>query len=287
MPGLGVNVVRRSAVIHNRRREFVSHDDVGMTVGLTSPFEASQFGRTLTLDPGEAIVLTGAEPALLRAPASGAYIHLRVPVSALSPFVADVDAAYGRRIPAQNTALLLLTRYIGILDETETLATPDLRRQAVAHIHDLMALAIGATRDAAEAVAGRGARAARMRAIKADIADRLGEADLSVGAVAARHGVLPRYVQRLFEAEGTTFTEYVLAQRLARAHRLLTDPRCAGQKISTIAFDAGLGDLSYFNRVFRRRYGAAPSELRAAAKCMKEPAPPGFLTSALNTKPPR
>jgi hypothetical protein len=32
--------------------------------------------------------------------------------------------------------------------------------------------------------------------------------------------------------EGTTFTEYVVAQRLARAHRMLIDPRCDGEKIS-------------------------------------------------------
>ena len=49
--------------------------------------------------------------------------------------------------------------------------------------------------------------------------------DLSVAALAARHGCTPRFVQRLFEAEGTTFTEYVLAERLARAHRMLMDPR--------------------------------------------------------------
>ena len=84
-----------------------------------------------------------------------------------------------------------------------------------------------------------------------------------MGAVAARHRLAPRFVQRLFEAEGTTFTEYVLAERLARARRVLTDPRFAGRKISTIAFDAGFGDLSYFNRAFRRHYGATPSELRA------------------------
>jgi len=38
------------------------------------------------------------------------------------------------------------------------------------------------------------------------------------------------------------------------------------RKISTIALDAGFGDLSYFNRAFRRRYGMRPSGLRGAAK---------------------
>jgi AraC-like DNA-binding protein len=131
---------------------------------------------------------------------------------------------------------------------------------------DLMALAIGATRDATEIAKGRGVRAARLRIIKEDIATQLDRADLSVATIAARHRIKPRWIQRLFEREGTTFTEYVLAQRLARAHRLLADPRYAGQKISTIAFNVGFGDLSYFNHAFRR-YGAAPSELRAAARC--------------------
>jgi AraC-like DNA-binding protein len=269
MPGLAMSVSRRSAVIYNRRRELINHDDVGMTIGLTSSFEASQFGRTVTIGRGEAIVLTGSEPASVRTPTYGEYINILVPVRSLAPLVANLDSCYGRRIPAQSTALRLLTRYIGILEETQALAAADLRRQAVAHIHDLMALAIGATRDAAEVAKSRGGRAARLRAIKEDIANQLDRADLSIAAIAARHRIMPRCLQRLFEGEGTTFTEYVLAQRLARAHRLLTDPRYASQKISTIAFDAGFGDLSYFNRMFRRRFGAAPSELRGAARFPK------------------
>jgi hypothetical protein len=33
-----------------------------------------------------------------------------------------------------------------------------------------------------------------------------------------------------------------------------------GEKISTIVFDAGFGDVSYFNRVFRQHDGDTPSE---------------------------
>ena len=58
---------------------------------------------------------------------------------------------------------------------------------------------------------------------------------------------------------------YVLGQRLAHAHRLLTDPSRAGEKIATIAFAAGFGDVSYFYRAFRRRYDVLPSDLRAQA----------------------
>ena len=69
----------------------------------------------------------------------------------------------------------------------------------------------------------------------------------------------------LFEAEATTFTDYVLEQRLARAYRLLTD-RHGGEKITAVAYDVGFADLSYFYRAFRRRFGATPSDIRAQAK---------------------
>jgi AraC-like DNA-binding protein len=46
---------------------------------------------------------------------------------------------------------------------------------------------------------------------------------------------------------------------------MLTHPRYAGMTVSAIAFAAGFGDLSHFNRDFRRRYGATPSEVRAAS----------------------
>ena len=110
-----------------------------------------------------------------------------------------------------------------------------------------------------------GLRAARLRAIKADIANNLGRPNLTIGEVAVRQRVTPRYVQMLFEAEGTTFSEFVLNARLLRAHRMLANPSLAGRPIISVALDAGFQDLSYFNRTFRRRFGDTPSGVRAAA----------------------
>ena len=53
-------------------------------------------------------------------------------------------------------------------------------------------------------------------------------------------------------------------RRLRRAGHLLADPRMTGRAIGAIAFDVGFGDLSTFNRNFRRRFGCTPTELRDA-----------------------
>src|SRR5262245_41555462 len=128
------------------------------------------------------------------------------------------------------------------------------------------ALALGTTREAEDHARRNGQRAARLRAVKDDIAAMLDQEGLSLATLAARYRCTPRSIQRLFEAEGTTFSEYLLMQRLDRARRLLTDPRNADQKISSVAFDAGFGDLSYFHRSFRRNYGESPAEVREAAR---------------------
>jgi AraC-like DNA-binding protein len=101
---------------------------------------------------------------------------------------------------------------------------------------------LGATRDAAVLAADRGLRAAWLEAIKHCIVRS--SDGLTIHSVAAQFHVTPRSVQRLFEAEGTTFSHFMLDQRLARAHRLLKDPRCAGWTVSAIAFEVGIGVTS-------------------------------------------
>lgn len=108
----------------------------------------------------------------------------------------------------------------------------------------------------------RGLAVARLIAIKADIDMNLIHGDVSLSAVAARHGLSFRSVQRLFERETLTFTGFVLGRRLAYAYWLLVGTKTDDRTICDAAFGAGFNDLSYFNRTFRRRYGVTPSEVR-------------------------
>jgi AraC-like DNA-binding protein len=139
-------------------------------------------------------------------------------------------------------------------------------------MQDLIAATIAATRGGRAIAEGRGIAAARLRAIMTDICAHLGDGELSVAEVAQRQRVTPRYVHKLFENEGLTFSSFVLGQRLARAHRMLSNPQLADRTIGSVAFDVGFGDLSYFNRTFRRRYAATPTDIRQSAMRADPPA---------------
>jgi AraC-like DNA-binding protein len=265
LPGLGIVSASNTAFRIGRTRELLTDGNDGFIVQISSiAGVASQLGREVAVAPGEAIVLSNADVGNYTFPSESEIMALNVPRAALAPLLRDPDAVLVRAVPRETAALRLLMSYSAILRDARALSTPELGRIAVTHVYDLLAVALGATREADEMAQGRGVRAARLSAFKADIAQNFCRSDLTVTALARRHGVTPRYVQMLFETEGTTFSEFVRDTRLARSHQMLTDPRFADRTVSTIAYEIGFGDLSHFNHVFRQRYGVAPSEVRAA-----------------------
>jgi AraC-like DNA-binding protein len=167
-----------------------------------------------------------------------------------------------RPIPADQGALRLLSDYTGWLLNAGGSVDPQLLNLSIRHVHDLMALTVGPSADFAETARTRGLRAARLKLAKSYVVAHSHRRDITIATIAASLSVTPRYVQRLFEADGTTFSEFLNGQRLARAHRLLCEPGSSHVAISTIAYDIGFGDLSYFNRCFRRQYGRTPREVR-------------------------
>jgi len=102
--------------------------------------------------------------------------------------------------------------------------------------------------------------------IKAFIETGLSDATFDLGTVTARFGVTARQVQKLFQAENTTFSRYVLERRLDMAR--LRVSRQNNRSISSIAYEVGFGDLSYFNRVFRQHFGMTPSAMRNQSHAM-------------------
>jgi hypothetical protein len=203
LPGLrSVSFVNSAARFLRPPRLVADGDDaLAVLMNLGGTLTASQLDREVSLRPGDAALLLHAEPATV----THSQIHyqgLLVPRAALAPLVADVEDAAMRLIPRDNEALRLLAGYWKTVRDDLALATPALRHLVVTHVHDLVAMLIGATRDGSAIAAERGVRAARLAVIKADIIAHLGRRDLTLIAVAGRQQVTPRYVQKLFESEG-------------------------------------------------------------------------------------
>jgi AraC-like DNA-binding protein len=131
------------------------------------------------------------------------------------------------------------------------------------HLVDLISLALGTRPDDAELARQRGQAQARLALMKSDICANLSVEDLGIDVIARRYGLSTRQAQRAFEHGGITFTDFLLEQRLLLAHKLLLNPANRWRKIGDIAHSAGFAELSYFNRVFRRRFGITPSEVRS------------------------
>ena len=266
LPGLQIMSGRLQGARNRRTRgNNDATEDLGLLVNLKGTLILAQRGREIALRDGEAALVSCSDALDTVHRPPGGLLALRLLRPEIAPRLAAQDC-FMRRIPDSTPALGLLTRYANVLTHHATGADSDLQGTIASHLYDLSALALGATRDAAELAKLHGLRAALLLTIKQDIARNLARPDLSIAELAQRHGRTPRYIQRLMESEGTSFTEYLLAQRLARAHRMLTDPRRGHEKVSTIALDTGFGDLSYFNRTFRRHYGDTPSAIRELAQ---------------------
>ena len=253
LPGLGLASVRRSAL----RSDFADGRD-RLMINLGGPALALQAGREIGLERGDAVCLTGAETGRFTTSRAGRIATVELPDGSLSRMLIQGGP---HLISGTTPALQLLRAYLNAIRVYDLLDSQTLRRLTTEHVRDLAALGLGASREAEAIANGRGLRAARLQAIRNDILARL-PAELSLGELAVRHGVSPRYVRMLFESEGTSFSEFVRDERLKRAHRMLLSPRFDGQRISDIAYETGFNDLSYFNRSFRRRFGCSPGEVR-------------------------
>ena len=266
LPQVAITNARNSGLFAKRLDLSLENDDFALAWP-ASPVKGrmQHLAGEVDGESGQAVLMSCADQFTAAMEHGFQPVTLRIGRALLMPLLPHAEAALMRPITADQPAFQLLRTYLDVLWRDDTLRSPDVVRAAVAHIADLVALAVGTTRDAGALAAGRGLRAARLEAVKQWTLDRLHWPGLSIGDAAAAQRVSPRYVQMLFETNDLTFSKFLLQQRLAFAHRLLGNATLAARQISAIAFDAGFGDLSYFNRTFRAAFGETPSDFRRRA----------------------
>jgi AraC-like DNA-binding protein len=186
----------------------------------------------------------------------------RIPRRALLAVCPRAEDRFSQALHENPALLAMIARYYELLAELAHKLGAASQRTAAQHLVDLAGLLLGSEGEEKELATQRGYASARIELMKRDIIANLDRTDLTIASISYSHGLSPRQTQRLFAETGTTFSEFVTEQRLLLAQRLLTEPRHRHSKVCTIANAAGFGDLSYFNRIFRKRFGVTPSDIR-------------------------
>jgi acetamidase/formamidase/AraC-like DNA-binding protein len=109
---------------------------------------------------------------------------------------------------------------------------------------------------------GTATQAAILHRLCQTIERKLDDPDLTPARVAEAEGISERYMQKLFEGSGSSFTHYIRERRLQRTSAELSNPAEAHHSISEIAYRNGFNDSAHFSRAFRHRFGLSPREFR-------------------------
>lgn len=237
-------------------------DSLSLLISLSRDICIDHQGREQRLGVGDATLLHVCATGSVGSRQDFEFIPILIPYPELVERGVRLDDAVMQRMPRRSEALQLLRSYVLTLEKGRICAGSELREPIRQHIIDLAALAATAQRAIGES--GLSAVAsARLGAALGFVAARIDDPGLTIAAVARSQGVSPRYLQRLIEASGTTFTEHVNDLRLQRAFSLLTAAGDDAVRISDVALRAGFSDVSHFNRLFRSRFGDTPSAIRA------------------------
>jgi AraC-like DNA-binding protein len=95
--------------------------------------------------------------------------------------------------------------------------------------------------------------------IGAIVALRLLDQETDIDGAARMAGLGRRSLQRLLEAEGTTYRALLERVRMERAHGLVGETELP---LAQIGHSLGYSDQAHFTRAFNRHFGATPSRMR-------------------------
>jgi AraC-like DNA-binding protein len=102
--------------------------------------------------------------------------------------------------------------------------------------------------------------------IKSFVETRLSDPCLNCTLVSEAHGISVRYLNKLFENDDVSLSEWMWARRLDRARVSIESSQTTGQSITQIAYDWGFKDPAHSSRAFKARYGESPSAYRRGLK---------------------
>ncbi len=248
--------------LHRDARD--SYEDCYFAVLMLSGTQRMQQDcRQVELHAGDFAIYDGARPHRLDFSEDWSELILSIPRSALNRLVPGMHELTSRRLLPDSSAGEVLRSFL------QSIAThfPRLRddEMAALSLHALTMIGSTLTLDRKVDESNAGARDVALMRAKMLIDACLGDPCLDAARIAARMGLSPRYLNRLFNSEQTSLMRYVWNLRLDRCRDELTRTDAGAQRVADIAQRWGFSDMSHFSRAFKSRFGISPRDCRSAA----------------------
>lgn len=256
-------VIRSSAIAIERlagEPYQASQDAYFAVILLSGRYALEQQGREVFLKPGDITFYDATRPHRIHCPGSFSKLIVSIPRMTLRDRIAGMEHCTALPISGRQGIGAVASQFIrATADQSCRLRDAEFRGLAD-HWLDLLALAVRPVRPQNFHLSR--SRTLSLHRVKGFVEYHLADSQLDAATVASGVGLSSRYVNELFQAEGTSLMRHVWRRRLEQCRRDLMDPVRSDCSLSEIAFRWGFNDLSHFSRAFKQRFGCSPNDYR-------------------------
>ena len=263
----GMSIVRMNegpcAYIRNPDKANDSQPDLlALYFVLSGGILIEQDGQSTAIRAGDGTVCVGDRPYRLHTSEEHSLLAFKVPRALLSG-ATDLQGVTARSfLETHNVAPMAIDLAHGIWNRIPSLNTTTTHRLTRTLI-DMMETTLGLFLFE-EGSSSTSVRQSTLRRIKLFVEQNISNEDLNPLLVSQAFKLSTRYMNRLFNEEGTALARYIWETRLEKAAQRLADPVFSWGDIASIAFSLGFKNQSHFSAAFREKYGVSPTEFRKA-----------------------
>ena len=259
---LQLSIIQSSAISLERLPEephLNSQDAYFAVMLLSGHYRLEQNGREVFLQPGDMTIYDATRPHRIHCPSKFAKLILSIPRSVFRDRIAGIDCCTALRIPGTQGIGYVAANFL----RSSAVHVDQLQAHEFSvladHALDLLTLAVTSVRPGDFNLSR--SRSVSLNSIKTFIEQNLRDVDLDTGLITRHAGLSARYINSLFEDEGTSLMRYVWKRRLENCRKDMQNPVYAGHRLSDIAFRWGFNDAAHFSRTFKQHFGCAPRDI--------------------------
>lgn len=230
-----------------------------LAIPIEGDFLLNDGDDTVRLHPGDIVYGPAGHDSTLTLPDHFVMLYIRIPQSVLNPRLLNLQILPTGTLTGKAAVNRIFSGFLrSIVADLEELTDEHIRPIEIALSEFVISSLAESSANSCFDVAG----ASNFHRICQAIETQLGDGDLTLRQIADQQRVSARYIQKLFQQAGTSFSHYLRQRRLEHCRSDLASQAHRTLSISEICFRWGFNDAAHFSRSFRTDYGMSPRGYR-------------------------